>query len=530
MAAIKNKLWKGKILLLAIVGCLTLFSSNASATTDILGPVRTDPSDSTNPFVYMGDGSNPTQILPKALSNYAPSGSFLDRWGFGAAGTPPNPSAVDTVIMGLVQACIGKSKLSKGIWGFAMAIVIFGCTLSGFITFKAISAGKESPGLGSVKWLGKTMMAILLVHFVAASIPRTLLSICDSISSEAGEWLPGGAKITENALYSISQRIKLGYQTQLASWVNEVAVRVKEKYKDSPQESAKIEAALMLAAQDMYNEFERAQGRAMLIAKKKDISADDASALISDEFKQGMTEGMETFMKQMDKGFASIGADAEIRKNMLGRPTVDLAGIAYPVKIIRTAIYIAVTYIAISIWGMPLAILMWAAIFSLPSQWGMGNILYSGIKIFFTILLSMILVMIYTSATLSGEQERLAKLEGWDWINPVEVTKKVIAGTDTKIGSFITALSGATTDLIIASILIITAPAQAAAIVKGANGAAESAKNAMMGGGGAYGTQQAMGGAFGTQGFGFGGSSLGGGTSGGGVSLGDFQRIQGPTK
>lgn len=526
---IKTKFCKGQlILLLIIVGFLCLLSSNASATTNLLGSVRTDPSDTTNPLVYMGDESNPTQILPKALSNYAPSGSFLDRWGFGTAGTPPNPSAVDTVIMGLIQACIGESKLSKGIWSFAMAMVIFGCTLSGFITFKAISAGKETPGLGSLKWVGKTMLAIIIVHFVAASIPRTLLSICDNISSEAGEWLPGGTKIQETALYTISQRIKLGYETQLASWVNEVAVRIKEKYKDSPEEKDKILDSLSSAAEAMYNEFDDAQKRAMEIAKKKNMSADTASARISDEFKQGMKEGMEAFMTKIEKGFKSIGADSEIQNQMLSKPTVDLTGLAYPVKIIRTSIYIAVTYIAISIWGMPIAILMWAGIFSLPSQWGMSNILYSGIKTFFTILLSVILVMIYTSATLSGEEERLSKLEGWSKLNFIEVGKRIVSGTDTKILSLINILSGATTDLIIAAMLITTAPAQAAAIVKGANGAAESAKNAMMAGGAAYGGRQILGG-FGN------GTSLAGGITNGGlggtsqqVRLGDFQRIQGP--
>lgn len=186
-------------------------------------------------------------------------------------------------------------------------------------------------------------------------------------------------------------------------------------------------------------------------------------------------------------------------------------------------LYISFVYIAISIWCLPIAVLMWAAIFSLPTQWGMANILYSGIKVVLTIILTVILVMIYTAGTLSGEAERMKTFELSDlWNDPGGTAMRYIAGNDTTLGSFASFFAGTSTDMLIASMLIFTAPAQAAGIIKGVNGMAESAKQSMMSGGAASGMKQAIG--LGPTGA---ANTMGNGSTGG-VNLSSFQKNMGP--
>lgn len=521
------KFWKKiSILLCLILGSISFSQAAGSGMAD---PI-TDPWDSSNPLAIKTGKAQ--QILPKAFAQYAPSGSFINRVGMGSASTPPNASAVDTIISGLVSASSGKSEISKGIWIFAMALVSFGVMLSGFITFKAISAGKETPGLGSLKWLGKTLICFIMVNYVASAIPRTLIAICDDIADTAGEWVSQD-NVELNAIDTIGRRITNGYDIQFTKWILEIAKRAHYYYPVGTDDRTTMMAALASVKQQSGEAFAKARVDILKLATESnpDSDAETISAKVSDRAKVALGESAQAMEDTMKTAFDSIGQmDPVVRGNILGRSTVDLSGLAYPVQIIRTTIYISTVYITISIWSMPIAILIWAGIFSLPSQWGMNNILYSGVKTILTVILTMILVMVYTAGTLSAETERSKRMEMSDVLKVgggLELIKRFVLASDTKLGSLANLMTGTTTDLLIASMLIFTAPAQAAAIIKGTNGIAESAKQSMMAGGSGYGLKQSLG--FGMGGGGgastqaSGSSGFGGGTP----SLGDFQRNMG---
>ncbi len=506
-----------------IVKCFLFLFLLLSICQTSFGDPITDPYDANNLFSIKTTPSG--QILPKAFAQYATSGSFMSRLGSGAAGSPPSPSAVVTIIEALVSASSGSSTISLAIWSFAIAFVGFGCTLSGLITFKAISAGKEPPGLGAVKWIGKSMVAILMVNYVASAMPRTLISICDTFSSQAGDWIPQG-QVNKNAIQTIANRISINYYLKWTNWHREVAKRIAENYKLDPSKKTTMINALDTGIREGRTQFAQAKITAQTLGGDSTADAESTNQRISDELKKGMGEAVKSIDTQVNLGFDSISEkDTGIRGNILDKPTIDLAGLAYPVKIIRIAMYTAFVYIAISLWSLPIAVLMWASVFSLPTQWGMANILYSGIKVMLTILLTVILVMIYSAGTLSGEQEKGKAFELSELWHPIDTATRWASGSDSMFGSFCSFFSGNSTDLLIASMLIFTAPAQAAGIIKGANGIAESAKSAMLSGGAAGGTKQIFG-------YGWGGASTSGSGGGGGgsgsVSLNSFQKNMGP--
>jgi hypothetical protein len=512
-----------KSLLAAIflIGACFLPASEAQAL-----PIKTDPWDASNPFSLKTSATN--QILPRAFAQYAPSGNYLNRAGFGAALTPPNPTAVDTIVLALVKASSGQTAMSKAIWSFAIAFTIFGMTLSGLITAKVISAGKEPPGLGAVKWVGKCAMCLIMISYVASAMPRTLISFCDSISTTGGEWVSQNNRIP-SAMQVIADRVATNYELQYMDWAKEVLKRIMEHYPQGDPRRSTVSNAFMDAAQQNAAVFDKlnADLTALVNNGATNMSAEDYNQQISDLSKEAVAKASDNMNKLITNGFKAAGeSDSTILGNILDAPTMDLSGLAYPVQIIRTAIYIAVVYTSISIWGMPLAILVWTSIFSLPSQWGMNNILYSGIKVFFITILTLILVMVYTSGTLSAETERSNQFQWGDLLNPMDMFQKMWAGSDTGIlGGVVNYFTGSTTDLIIAAMLIVSAPAQAAAIVKGANGVAESGKSAMMAG--ASGWKQNWGSIANASPMGGGsGSSLGGGS----VSLSNFQSNMSPRK
>ena len=494
----------------------------------------TDPFSADNPLSLKT--SEPDKILPSAFSEYAPGGNFLDRMGTNVAANPPSPSAVNTIIVGLVNASAGKTIISRGIWTFAMALVFFGVTLSGFITYKTISAGKETPGLGSVKWIGKVMMCFILVNYVASAVPRTLIAICDDISKSAGEW-SSQEDIDLNAVGILGRRIVNNYGAQLQSWTREAATRIGHQYpgKDNPKRKIMV-TALVTGASEAGQILGDAREEMIKRGEGNLDDAETSNVVSSDLGKIASAQAFAAIETALKAGFTQIQeTDDSIQGNIMSPPTIDLSGLAYPVQIIRTTIYISVVYIAISIWSMPIAILIWAGIFSLPSQWQMNGILFGGIKTFLTVIITMTLVMVYTSGTLTAETEQLDAAEEasawkWDFSGRLQrdlssLYNAVIDSSDTKLLSFSNMLTGTTTDLLIASMLIFTAPAQAAAIVKGANGIAESAKQSMMAGGSAYGMKQAL--------FGMGTASTTGqssGLGGGSVTLGSFQGNQGPKR
>ena len=168
----------------------------------------------------------------------------------------------------------------------------------------------------------------------------------------------------------------------------------------------------------------------------------------------------------------------------------------------------------------------WVMIYSLPEEWNMGGILFSGIKGGLTILLTVVLVSIYMGASLnwtevkaekittdvpsglsvmferaknvlSANVEAVSSWAGLPW-KAADLIKNVLLGASVGdiAGQALSSFFGLTMEQFIIGMLILTAPAQAAMMVKGANGVGESAAKALNANGAAG---QGAGGIFGTQ-------------------------------
>ena len=207
-------------------------------------------------------------------------------------------------------------------------------------------------------------------------------------------------------------------------------------------------------------------------------------------------------------------APPEVLKALMETPKgLDLTGIVYPAKLVRTYAYIAFAYLALSIWGMGFASLVWTLLYALPEEWNLGGVLFSGIRGGLTIVLSCILISIYLGAGLNkadSEAEKLIKenpsgldvwyaagasalsgAKNWAWdlfTVPWKIGKafwngaKTVAGgggVGSAMGQFLGWATGMTLEQFMIGMLILTAPAQAAMMVKGANGIGEKAGNAL---------------------------------------------------
>jgi len=481
---------------------------------DLLGQqsARTDPFGNDNPLTKDMDK---TKAIPDVVRQYAPSGSMLERVGFGTTvGSPGEPAIMEKILATLIQATRDTSN-KPNIWTFAMVFSFFGMLLSGFLTFKAISAGQEQLGVGALKWVGKVAIILIMINMVASAMPVVLINMCDAIAGDKFATEQANTKEGEGAATAIGERQVAGWFEISKQWFLHSITTLNLINADGEGEGEGEGNNTAQSIADAYVEAIKAAGWPTGVAEQeleeaisqnKESATETLSEALDRVAKEQFSRFADTFTGEIRKNMQQQGASEETINRVIAPPKVNMQGISLPPQIIRTAAYVATFYIVISIWSLPIAILIWTCIFSLPKQWGMGDILYSGIKISIGVILTCLLVTIYINGTLTSEielglMERVAEasqkvatayLKG----SLLGVGKLIIGGdlgTETQFLNMGYILTGTTLPLLISSVLIITAPLQAAAIVKGGNGIAESAKTAMMAGGASYGAQQMVG-------------------------------------
>jgi hypothetical protein len=514
-------------------------------------------------------GTGAGAILPRVVYPYLPSGDAIQNLTANNVSSAPDIGAVEATIVFLANAFQARSgsggPSASGIWIWRLAVYMcfFGILLSSYLIWQAVMQGKKSPGEGLITMLTKVIVVVALITFIVPNVPPMLIGICDRMTSQIDDWFTGGSGADGRQLVKTTFNLKMG-QGQSAALA--VAARLTGAIRDGMPDDrgARIidriqnDRAINDALGGNYSQqwrqvemiYDRATGRsgaAVSGASIKDINAQIALSAVSlattvaerIKFHVDREIGIGTAAGAAAPGSKTAG-DEEI-KNQIGRSLegIDFSGLVYPGRILATYAYTAFIYLAISIWGMGFGALVWTALYSMPEEWNLGGVLFAGFKGGIAVVLGMALVTIYIAggvhwsdaeatasvARNSGNWVRyLGAVASWFSIPGIAVGTYDLLSTATSVasspGAFISKVfgeyMGMTPDQFIIGMLIVSAPAQAAMLVKGGNGIAESAKNALNAQGASTGSIGAMMGNW--------GGSAGVNASGGGDSKAIYNR------
>jgi len=445
------------------------------------------------------------EILPKAVYPYIPSDSTFFMTG--DMKKAPDVGAVEAAVIYIWKVFTGANQAGSDgrvLWNIAIIITFFGLMLSGFLTFKAVSQGKKPPGEALVGYLVKCCIAIIMLTFVCANIPPALIGICNSVTSSVSTWFARGNSAAEDedllrstfdikmeAAASSSQamvaKLMESLKVQPDDYKNAVAEAVADVFKPTytnlfitKRESDFQKIAAIHAGGGTNNQI---NSEISIMARKK----------VSDLTRTVLETAADTLKSMTDDEQIEQYMTQEIFRAAQG---VDVSSFSYPDKAIRTYGYMAFAYIGLSIWGIGIASLVWVMLYALPEEWNMGDVLFSGLKACFGVVLTVILVTIYMSAATQQVDKSLETISSMNrsWMEVLYDTGKAAAtGSFNAAGAVIDYASdpgalgaklmglvtGMTLQSIFIGMLIFTAPAQAAMMIKGGNGMAEHAKGAM---------------------------------------------------
>jgi hypothetical protein len=505
---------KKTLTLLALVGFLGVISPNAHAIA-----VKTDPWDNAGQSYFRGiTGSSAGDVVPNVVYPFLPSGNILQNILASEARGAPDIGAVEGSVVFLAQTFAGKgSNTGYWLWTLAMITIIAGVLLSGFLTFQAVSQGKKGIGEGIVSFTTKLILCVVLFTFVVPNVPATLLGISNVITDQIDNWFidrPGGAGGNRlNALEAVFKSRMYAAQAAAASTAATMATTAKQTLRDARgdavasrfQNDPVIRAAVdgnlsteWAAIQAKFNEV-TSNGT----ARASGNSIKEVNSEISKQANQLVTKVMDRMTRIIDEEVGSGGTgatpgstgDEELKNQMAAAPmTIDYSKFTYPTRLIQIYTYIAFVYLSLSIWGMGFGAIVWTALYAFPEEWNMGNLLVSGFKAGIAVVLGVVLVTIYLTASVQYTKQEAEKgilqVAGDTAAFLGSVARWGIFGnmfggssSGPDVGSFVvnalSGVTGMTTDQFIMGMLILTAPAQAALLVKGGNGVAESAKNAL---------------------------------------------------
>lgn len=166
--------------------------------------------------------------------------------------------------------------------------------------------------------------------------------------------------------------------------------------------------------------------------------------------------------------------NSAIMMNAFPPNDIDWDKVRRPSKVVEGALHTASLMLGISIWGMPLALLVWTAMYSLPDQLQVGGVITKSITVAMTVGI--------TGLMLGG-----AYSWGCDINSPTAETTKLIKAGSRLADITWKKIMGDVSDTDIPSILfamyIIAIPGIAAKIVQGANGLAEGMTKSLDAGG-----------------------------------------------
>jgi hypothetical protein len=461
---------------------------------------------------------SPGSVVPDVVYPFLPSGDILDNILASEARKAPDVGAVEGSIVFLAQTFAGKGT-STGVWlwNLGMITIIGGILLSGFLTFQAVSQGRKGIGEGIVGFLTKMVLCIVLFTFVVPNVPSSLIGLSNIITAEIDNWFVGtpggGGGNRTDAIEAVFKARMYAAQAAAAATAATMAGTAKQTLKDArgdavarrfasdPVIRAKVDSNMSAEWNEVRQQFNRiTQGGSAgtsgeSIKEVNELISEKANTLVTDVMAR-MTQIIgEEVGNPAASGSPSSTGDQELINQMSAAPqTIDYSKFTYPTRLIQTYTYIAFVYLSLSIWGMGFGALVWVALYALPEEWNMGNLLVSGFKGGIAVILGIVLVTIYVCASV-----QYTKVEADKGI--LSTAGEIAAflgqivsynfqgmfmgggGSPPNVGNFVvnmlSGVTGMTTDQFIMGMLILTAPAQAALIVKGGNGVAESAKNAL---------------------------------------------------
>jgi hypothetical protein len=528
---------------------LATFLHVLAYTVSAQGTIQTDPTKNSNSFqsqvfapFYNLTKTEPTAILPNVVKPFVPAGNYLDSFGTGTGGKPPDIGAVETIVVFLAQAFTGTTNPGRAesgnagatgyrLWQLTLIGTVAGLLLSGLFVFRDISAGKLSISDGAMPLLGKTLFAMILFQYVCPNVPLLLIATTNAITQDISGWVSKagaenpetimiqsvyltrvheGAAQAQAIIYNIEDTIKNTYDTN--------DPRVKQILYDIWSDPELNDANNQNIGPD--SSYQKDLNAILLRAKDQKTTWFDTNQAIG---KAGtgrpiraikrLSELTEGFLAKMtDSGVA----DPVIKKYLLEAPrTLDLTATAWPSRAVTHAAFAAFVFMSLSIWGMGFASIIWVMLYSMPKEWDMGGILYAGFRRGLIIVLACAFQTIFIALSLTYQQDIIANsrktmvtyhnyqagayagMGGINWgtryvtsevdtdptsnDSPKFQLKSLLTGDF--MGAISRAMTGNTVEQYIIVILILGSGKIAAEIVKGANGIADTAKEAMNAGG-----------------------------------------------
>ena len=504
---------------------------------------QTDPYNNSGTLIRQGLPVEDEALLPDIIYPYLPSGNIIQNWGSKDLRSAPDTAAVEAIIIFMAQSFSGKTSSGQTgalMWRLAVYLTVFGLMLSGFFIFKSVSAGKKGPGEAILALVLKIGMCIMMLLMICPNLPPMMIGLSNYLTDSIDGWF----SYTNSKGKTDSSFLEATYTTKMAAGTaaaGTMLASLTQALSEAPGADPDLKAAMESALEQIEQDSE------IKAATNQDDTVKNGLATVKALY--GMSDArsinvaiakaahippvvvldrVRTIVtKELSKTSASITASQPIIEAIAKAPQgMDLTGITYPDRLISTMGYITMAYLALSIWGIGFASLAWVMIYSLPEEWNMGGILFSGIKGGLTILLTVVLVSIYMGASLnwtevkaekittdvpsglsvmferaknvlSANVEAVSSWAGLPW-KAADLIKNVLLGASVGdiAGQALSSFFGLTMEQFIIGMLILTAPAQAAMMVKGANGVGESAAKALNANGAAG---QGAGGIFGTQ-------------------------------
>jgi hypothetical protein len=460
-------------------------------------------------------------ILPNIVYPYLPSGDALQNILASNVSSAPDIGAAEATIVFIAQTFQAKSGTGgsnvSGIWLWRIAVYMsfFGIMLSSWLIWQAVMQGKKGPGEAIVSVITKVVVVVALMTYVVPNVPPMLIGLTNRITDRIDDWFVGG---NANMLRTIFDT-KMGEAHSAGaaltanlvgairdSLPNERGQRIISRIQSDSQIKDALDGNNSKQWSDVQAIWKNGTGGNSIKEINSQISvfanAIPQTVVKRIQFHVDQEIGVGTGAAATAAGTTTAG-DEEI-KNQIGRAleTVDVSSLVYPGRLLATYAYISFIYLAISIWGLGFGALIWTALYSLPEEWNLGGVLFAGVKGGIAVIIGVVLVTIYISAgvhyTDAEVNNTIARNTGnlWNFVSGVnslfslsgiatgaanlyETISGGLAAPGAFIGKMVGEWTGMTMDQFIIGMLILTAPAQAALLVKGGNGIAESAKNAM---------------------------------------------------
>lgn len=166
-----------------------------------------------------------------------------------------------------------------------------------------------------------------------------------------------------------------------------------------------------------------------------------------------------------ERGVSSTDATPDNRAVLLNafpRSEIDWDAVRLPNKILETALKGACMMLGIAIWGLPLGLLLWSAMYSLPKELNTGGVLTKSVNTILTIVVTGLLL----GACFTIAQAVTTDVK-WDGIQSVAYKN---------VASLITS---DTIEVILLAGFITATPGIAAKLVQGVNGLADASSKVM---------------------------------------------------